>query len=66
MNGFSINTHKSNLRRFHPGFKPALVKEAGSKCPLSLRERARERGYKIKQLPLFDPLSPTLPLRGRE
>jgi hypothetical protein len=36
------------------------------KRPLSLRERVRERGYKIKQLLLFDPLSPTLPLRGRE
>jgi hypothetical protein len=36
------------------------------KHPLSLRERARERGYKIKQLLLLDPLSPTLPLRGRE
>jgi hypothetical protein len=36
------------------------------KRPLSLRERARERGYKIKQLLLSNPLSPTLPLRGRE
>ena len=36
------------------------------KHPLSLRERVRERGYKIEQLLLFDPLSPALPLRGRE
>jgi hypothetical protein len=41
------------------------------KRPLSLRERVRERGCKIKQLLLFDSrplasLSPALPLWGRE
>jgi len=33
---------------------------------LSLRERARERGYKYRQLALSDPLSPTLSRRERE
>jgi hypothetical protein len=30
------------------------------------REKARMRGYEIKQLSLFDPLSPTLSRRERE
>jgi hypothetical protein len=38
----------------------------GSATQEAKAERARERGYKIKQLLLFAPLSPTLPLRGRE
>jgi len=34
--------------------------------PLSHRERARERGYKYRQLALFYPLSPTLSRWERE
>jgi hypothetical protein len=33
--------------------------------PFSPREKARMRGYEIKQLSLFDPLSPTLSRRER-
>ena len=33
--------------------------------PFSLREKARMRGYKSRER-YIDPLSPTLPLRGRE
>jgi hypothetical protein len=36
-------------------------------CPLSLRERARVRGFKDKEFsPYFDPLIPTFSRREKE
>jgi hypothetical protein len=43
---------------------PVTIKQ--KEHPLSLRERARERGYKYRQSALFYPLSPTLLVWERE
>jgi len=51
-----MNTSSRNLIAHPFSFMPAFR---------VLREKARMRGYEIKQLSLFDPLSPTLSRKER-